>query len=462
MAVDRSQQPRLGPDPAFRFPEVRKGSLANGLQVWTVEHGAVPVVACVLLIPVGSAADPEDRPGLAALTGDLLDEGSGGRSAAEVHDELARIGARFSTEVSVDATILGLVTLARFAGRGLSLLADMVARPRFEATEFARVRDLRLTRLVQLRDLPAAVAERVFTEALYRGHPYGHTAIGTDEALRATSVAEVVEFHQRAYLPPQTTLIVVGDLSHDQVMQTAAAAFGTGGGVPSGPLTARPGLESDPVRRPEPAPPADRLLLVHRPSAAQSELLIGHVAAPRKTPDYHALLVLNMVLGGQFVSRINLNLREDKGYTYGARTAFDFRRDRGPFSVQASVQTEATAEAIREVISELRAIRAERVTTESELDVARAALTRGYPRNFEMAAQIARAVAQLVLHELPDDSFSQFLPRVARVDTGAVTRVAVAHLDPARLLTVIVGDRDKVTPALDRLGLGTPVEVPVP
>ena len=462
MAVDRSQRPRLGPDPAFRFPEVRKGSLANGLQVWTVEHGAVPVVACVLLIPVGSAADPEDRPGLAALTGDLLNEGSGGRPAAEIHDELARIGARFSTQVSADATILGLVTLARFVGRGLSLLADMVARPRFEATEFTRVRDLRLTRLVQLRDLPAAVAERVFAEALYRGHPYGHTAIGTDDALRATSVAEVVEFHRRAYLPPQTTLIVVGDLSHDQVMQAAAAAFGAGQGVPSGPLTTRPGLASDPVHRPEPAPPADRLLLVHRPSAAQSELLIGHVAAPRKTPDYHALLVLNMVLGGQFVSRINLNLREDKGYTYGARTAFDFRRDRGPFSVQASVQTEATAEAIREVISELRAIRAERVTTESELDVARAALTRGYPRNFEMAAQIARAVMQLVLYELPDDSFSQFLPCVARVDTGAVTRVAATHLDPARLLTVIVGDRDKVTPALDRLGLGTPVEVPVP
>ena len=462
MAVDRSQLPRVGSDPSFRFPEVCKSSLANGLRVWTVEHRTVPVVAFLLLTPVGSAADPADRPGLAALTGDLLDEGSGDRSGAEVYNALARIGARFETEVSADASILTLVTLARFADRALSLLADMATRPRFETTEFARVRDLRLTRLVQLRDLPPAVADRVFTEALFRGHPYGHTAIGTDGALRAMSVEQVVAFHRRAYVAPHMTLIAVGDASHEQLVQAVTARFCAGQAAPSGPPQAPRDFSFDAARAPAPAPPTERVLLVHRPHAAQSELRIGHVAAPRDTPDYHALLVLNTVLGAQFVSRINLNLREDKGYTYGARTAFDFRRGRGPFALQASVQTTATADAIREVMAELRAIREERPTTQSELDVARAALTRGYPQRFETASQIARAVAQLALYELPDDSLSEFVPRVAAVDIDTVTHVAASHLDPARLLTVIVGDRDQVAPTLDGLGLGAPVDVPLP
>ena len=257
MAVDRSQLPRVGSDPSFRFPEVCKSSLANGLRVWTVEHRTVPVVAFLLLTPVGSAADPADRPGLAALTGDLLDEGSGDRSGAEVYNALARIGARFETEVSADASILTLVTLARFADRALSLLADMATRPRFETTEFARVRDLRLTRLVQLRDLPPAVADRVFTEALFRGHPYGHTAIGTDGALRAMSVEQVVAFHRRAYVAPHMTLIAVGDASHEQLVQAVTARFCAGQAAPSGPPQAPRDFSFDAARAPAPAPPTE-------------------------------------------------------------------------------------------------------------------------------------------------------------------------------------------------------------
>ena len=188
--------------------------------------------------------------------------------------------------------------------------------------------------------------------------------------------------------------------------------------------------------------------MLHRPGAAQSELRIGHVAVSRSTPDYHALLVLNMVLGGQFVSRINMNLREDKGYTYGARTSFDFRRGPGPFVLHASVQSDATVDAVLEALSELRGIRGDRPVTRAELETGRAALTRGYPRNFETAEQISRGAAQLALYGLPDDYFSTFVPRVLAVDEAAVTRVAAKHIDPLRLLTVIVGDRDKILTSL--------------
>jgi predicted Zn-dependent peptidase len=178
------------------------------------------------------------------------------------------------------------------------------------------------------------------------------------------------------------------------------------------------------------------------------------VAVSRSTPDYHALLVLNMILGGQFVSRINMNLREDKGYTYGARTLFEFRRGPGPFTLHASVQTEATVDAIHEAIGEIEAIRGDRPPSAEELDLGRAALTRGYPRNFETAEQISRAAAQLALYDLPDDYFSTFVPKVLAVGADDVTRVATAHIHPERLLTVIVGDRAKVAESLPRLNLG--------
>jgi predicted Zn-dependent peptidase len=196
------------------------------------------------------------------------------------------------------------------------------------------------------------------------------------------------------------------------------------------------------------------MAIVHRAGAAQSELRIGHVGLPRRTPDYHAALVANMILGGQFVSRINMNLREDKGYTYGVRTAFEFRRAPGPFVLSASVQSDATADALREALGEIRAIRGERPITKDELELGRASLTRGYPRNFETADQIARGTAQLALYGLPDDYFTTFVPKVMALTEQEVTAVAAKHIDPDRLLTVIVGDRDKLMPSLKALDLG--------
>jgi predicted Zn-dependent peptidase len=199
--------------------------------------------------------------------------------------------------------------------------------------------------------------------------------------------------------------------------------------------------------------------LVHRAGAAQSELRLGHVALPRRTADYHAALVANLILGGQFVSRINMNLREDKGYTYGARTAFEFRRAPGPFVLHASVQSDATADALKESFAEIRAIRDDRPVTRQELELGRASLTRGYPRNFETADQIARAAGQLALYDLPDDYFTTFVPKVLALTEETVTAVAAKHIDPDRLIAVIVGDRDKVLPALRGLGLGEVAEV---
>jgi predicted Zn-dependent peptidase len=454
MMADRSRLPDLGPERPFTFPDIERQTLANGLRVWTVEHWQVPLVSVLVVVPSGAAADPNDRPGLAAITADMLDEGCGSMSAIDVHEALGRLGAQLDTDVGHDATIVGLTTLARFLEPAMDLVAEMVMRPRMEQREFDRVRELRLNRLLQLRDLPPALADRAFAELLYRHHPYGHLPIGSEGALRAMTVREIAAFHHRVFAPERTTIIAVGDASHEVLARAVARAFERWTRS-----TAEPPVE--PSAFGTPAALGSRLAIVHRAGAAQSELRIGHVALSRRSPDYHAALVLNVVLGGQFVSRLNMNLREDKGYTYGARTVFEFRRAPGPFVFQASVQSDATVDAIRETLGEIRAIRGERPVTQDERQLARAALTRGYPRNFETADQIARAAAQIALYELPDDYFTTFVTKIQAVSCEDATRVAAAHLDPSRLLTVIVGDRERLAGSIAALDLGVASEVAV-
>ncbi len=447
--VDRSTLPATGPARAFRLPRIEKRTLANGLEIRALEHRAVPVVSMVVILPGGSSADPAGRPGLAALTADLIDEGSGGRDALEVADRLARLGADLDIDVTVDATVISITTLARCLGPALEMLAEIITAPTITGEDFARVRNLRLDRLRQMRDHAPAVAERAFARLLYRDHPYGHLSLGTEASLEATTADEVRAFHQGTYVPAGATLVIAGDAGAGDLLDAGAGIFG---GWEARVSTA----DRAAALAPPSLVPAERLAVVPRPGAAQSELRIGHVCASRDTPDYHALLLLNTILGGQFVSRINLNLREDKGYTYGARTGIDLRRGLGPFVLQASVQTEVTAAAITEAIREIEVVRGARPVTGPERDLAVASLTLGYPRGFETAQQVARSVAQLALHRLPDSYFEDFVPAVSQVSVSEITRVAQDYLNPSRLVTLVVGDHAVIAESLSTLDLGAP------
>ena len=447
--VDRTQLPVPGPTRPFPFPAIEKSTLANGLRVWTVRHTQVPLVAFTLLIRRGASSDPAGQEGLAAVTADMLDEGSGDRSAIEIHEALARLGAQFDTDIGSDATVASVTVLSRFSRRALELLSDVVVRPAIRETDFSRVRQLRLHRLTQLRDMPGAVADRAFLRLLYGAHPYGHSPIGSETSLASMRVDDARAFHAGKIRPGVATLIAVGDCDHAAMAQMAAEAFADWtGGVDGEPADAG-GL-----------PQSARLQVVPRPRAPQSELRIGQVSVARDTPDYHPLVVANTILGGQFVSRINLNLREDKGLTYGARTAFEFRRRSGPFVLQVSVQTSGTAKAIEESLAEIDGIRGSRPVTAAELELGIAALTRGYARSFETGEQIGRGALQLALYDLPDDYFEQFVPRIERVTAADVSRVMARHLDPARMVTLVVGDLDAIGPDLGALGLGDPVVLP--
>ena len=450
MTVDRSRLPEVGDDPPFVFPLIVHHRLTNGLALRTVEHHSAPVITLVLTLEGGAGADAAGQEGLGALTADMVDEGTGAMSALDVADALARVGGDYDVEVGPDVTMITLTTLTRFGGQAASLLADIVTRPSLRAEDFARVRQLRLDRLRQLKDLAPATAERVFLRLLYGTHPYGHLAIGDEESLAALTRDDVVRCHREQYVANRATLVVTGAMSHEQLAAVAERAFGAW-------PTHAPGAAPDMAPASSIAPPsrsAARLVLVPRESAAQSELRIGHLSARRDTPDYPALLVMNAIMGGQFVSRINLKLREEKGYTYGARTGFDWRRGVAPFVLQASVHTTATADAVRDSLAELAAIRNSRPPSDSELLLAKASLTRSYPRNFETAQQVARSVAQLALFGLPDSYFEEFVPRVRDVSSADVTSAASRYIAPENLLTLIVGDSAAIRDSLGTLGLG--------
>jgi zinc protease len=458
MAVDRTQLPRVGADPSFTFPAIVHHTLPNGLRVRAVEHRSVPVITFVLQLAGGSGADATGQEGLAALVADMVDEGTGSLSAIDVSDALARIGAEYDVDVGSDATTFTLTTLARFADRGAALLASLVTAPSMREADFDRIRQLRLDRLRQLKDLAPAVAERTFLRLVYGAHPYGHLSIGTDDALRRLQLPDVVGMHRARYQPSAGTLVVTGAMPAAELIEIAWRAFGSWpADLPPGSRAAAAIEVSAPF--PEASP---RLAIVPRDGAAQSELRIGHLSARRDTSDYAALLVMNAVLGGQFVSRVNLKLREEKGYTYGARTGFDWHKGLSPFALQASVHTAATADAIKDSLAELEAIRGPRPPTHAELALAKASLTRGYPRNFETAQQVARAVAQLALYGLPDSYFAEFIPKANAVSEVELVHAAGRYLDPSRLTILIVGDHASIADSLAALGMGPPEVLPIP
>jgi zinc protease len=442
MMTMRFEMPRVGEPSSVKFPNVERRMLRNGLRVWAIEHSAVPVVTVSCLLEAGTAIDPAGKPGLASLTAALVAEGAGQYDAIALSDMLARIGGHLATEVGTDVATVSLTVLARHFEQGLSILADIVRRPSLLAADFDRVRDLRLGRLKQLARMPATAADRVLLQAVYGNHPYGHGSLGTTRSVQGMTLDDARACWESGWQPTAGALLIAGSISPDRALELCETAFGDW--TTSAPPPAV-------VPAPDLAVTRD-VRVVNWPGAAQSEIRVAHAGPPRRTPDYHALVALNAILGGQFTSRINKNLREARAITYGARTAFDMRRAGGVFSCDSSVQTDATAVALAEVIREMRDITVDGAISSRDLDDARAALTRGYVRYFETAAQLARAMAELATHGLPDDTYDRFVPEMGRLTPSDLTRAAAVRLRPDETALVVTGDLEKIGDQLRDLG----------
>ncbi len=441
--TNRSLLPKEKPDPKLTLPAVQRRKLSNGLEVLVVEHHELPVVSMNLVMKAGAAGDPVGKGGLASLTADLLDEGTATRSALDISDQLALIGSSLSVSAGWDSTTASLRSLTRHLDRALEVYADVITNPAFPDGELQRLRQQRLAALRQQRDSPEAIAGLVFQKVLYGGnHPYGHPLAGDETSIQSVSAEDARKFYESYLRPNNSALIVVGDVKPDAVVAKLEKAFAgwKNGHVPAVDVSAAP------VQRDKGA-----IYLVDRPGSVQSVIQIGQVGVPRSSPDYFPLFVMNRILGGASSARINLNLREDKGYTYGASSSFSFRRGAGPFTAAAPVQGFSTKESVMEFMKELRGIRGEMPVSPAELEGAKQAIVRGFPRGFETPDQIANGLELIVTYDLPDTYFNSYIERVQAVTLEDVNRVANRYLQPDRMAVVIVGDRRSIEQGLRTL-----------
>ena len=445
--LDRSVAPELGPPPALALPPVVERTLPNGLRMLVVEHHELPIADFMLLVGTGGEADPAGKPGVATLVASMLQEGTTTRSALEIAAQEATLGASVSSGGGWDVSRVMLHTPTAQLDSALALFADVALSPSFPPEELERLRQQRLTSLLQLRDRGPAIADRAYAAILYGSdHPYGRPLGGTEEATEATTREDLERFYRSHYRPNNATLIVVGDVQPADIESRIARLFG--------------GWERGEVPRPTysevPASAGTTVYLIDKPGAPQSSVRIGTIGVPRSTTDYFALQVMNTILGGSFTSRLNQNLRETRGYTYGAGSGFDMRREAGPFTARAEVTGTKTDSSLIEFMKELRGMLD--TVPQRELEKAKRYLQLGLPADFETTTDIGFRLAPLATYGLPLDFYNSYVQRIEDVTQADVQRVARRYIDPSRLAIVIVGDRASVEPTLRALDLG-PVTV---
>jgi predicted Zn-dependent peptidase len=422
--------------------------LSNGLAVWIVEASEVPLVQVNLVVKAGAGDDPSGFFGLASFTAAMLDEGAGVRTALEIADSIEFLGAQLSTSSSFDASAVRLNVPVRRLAEALDIMADVVMRPTFPETELDRLRQERITALIQARDDASSVAAMAFSRAVFgASHRYGVGATGTEATLKSFTPPQLRTFHNAMYRPSNATLIVVGDIKTEAVLPELEKRFAAW----------RAGSDAKPAPVPQtPQRTRTEVTIVDMPSAEQSQIRIGWVGVPRSTPDYFSLQVLNTILGGSFSSRLNQNLREEHGYSYGASSRFDMRRSAGPFVAGAGVQTDKTAEALREFFAEFAAI--QKVVPPEELARAKNYVALGLPAEFETLSDLSGRLEEIIVYDLPDGYYENYIANIQNVSAEAVQWSAATYIQPGRFAVVVVGDRKAIEPGIRALNIG-PVRI---
>jgi zinc protease len=442
-AIDRSKPPELGPPPRVSLPPIVTRQLANGLKLMIVEQHELPLADFVLLVGSGGTADPTGKTGVANLTAAMLREGTTTRKSLDIADQTSFLGISLFPQASWESSTLSLHTPTAQLDSALALFADVALHPSFPANEFERIKKNRLTELLQLRDQGPAIANLAFPAILYgTAHPYGSPLIGTETSVTGLTTADLQSYYQANFKPNNSTLIIVGDVTPAQIEQKINALFGNWQRGDVAQLT-----YGEP-----PKSSATTIYLIDKPGAAQSSFRIGAVGVPRSTQDYFALTVMNTILGGSFSSRLNQNLREARGYTYGAGSRFDMRRAAGPFTASAEIVSAKSDSALLEFMKELNGIR--QLVPADELSRAKRYLQLQLPGNFETTQEIAAALVPVALYGLPLDYYNNYVQSVEAITQADVARVAQQYINPGSLAIVIVGDRKTIEQALKSTNVG--------
>jgi zinc protease len=426
----------------FSFPVVERLALPNGMRLLLAHAGDAPLTALRVIVRDGSDQDPDGRCGLASLASEMIDEGTATRGAIDIASEVADLGASLGTGSDWDASYVSLDVLSRNLVAGIELVADIVRHPAFNERELARVRDERLTSILQNLDEPSVIAGETFARRLFGGTPYAWPLIGTEESVGAVTRDEIASFWAERYRPGNISIAIAGNFDSAKAVRTIEALLGDWENGPA------------PLRRDFSAELADEatIAIVDRPQAVQSELRVGHVGLDRSTPDYFPLVVMNGILGGVFTSRLNMNLRERNAFTYHVRSGFGLRRLRGPFVVSTAVRNDVTGAALAEILGELRRIRTGDIEPD-ELAEVKSYLAGVFPQSVATASSLAGRLEEMEVHRLDTEWFDHYRDRLAAVTTDDVVRVAREQIHPDRVSIVVVGNAAEVAPQLEGLGM---------
>ncbi len=441
--LDRSVRPVSAASVAFRAPKPEVLRLACGARLWVVPSRDLPIVAMSCVVRAGAGSHGPEVGGLASLTADLLDEGTATRTSQQIALIAENLGTHLSASTGWDGSYVGMQCLTPHLDASLDLALDILQNPSFPTAEFDRIKGQTIAGLRADRENADSRAYHAFLSVLYpEAHPYHLGSEGTEASVGRLVREDLVQFHAQTYDPYQTAIVVAGDVDPSDIARRLDARLER---WKSSEALPTPPFESNQTAK-------ARLILVDRPGAAQAVVRIGSVGTDRLDPDHAHLLLFNQILGGQFTSRLNAKLREEKGFTYGVRSGFDFRRGAGPFSISASLQSDQLSEALDDIRREVHALFHERPPTEVELADARRALVEGQARHFETPSALVARYSGLFLYDLPPDHHSGYAERLEAVSVESMLAAARRKLDPDRLIAVVVADAASVTPGLERLG----------
>lgn len=439
-----SLRPGAGPPRPYHFPEFEQGNLDNGARLIVSRVPKLPLATLLALTDSGAGRDPENREGTARITARLLVEGTTRKTGGELANALERIGTSIDIGADWDSSIARVTFLSEHLSEVTDLLSEVLSEPTFPERELHRLKSERIADLLQIESEPRALADEAFESFLYSAQSrFAQPSGGSARSVGEIRGEDVSRFYGSAYSPSTTTFVATGDLSFAQVQDELSRRFGNRARQDAMAAT-RPNAIDYTTRR---------LRIIDKPEAPQSELRVGHAGIPRSHPDYFPVVVMNAILGGLFGSRINLNLREAHGYTYGASSYFDWRKDAGPFVISTAVQTEVTAAALKEILAELDEIR-ENPVSPSELSLAKDYLDGVFPIRYETTASVAAALGNMVVHGLPENYFDRYRSDVQSVTAEQVLEAARTHLKPDVIQTLIVGDASAIRDPVAEIGLG--------
>ena len=445
--TDRSRLPEPESPPEVKFPKFQKATLSNGLKIILSERHSIPVVNFNLMLDAGFAADQFALPGTAKLAMEMLDEGTKQRTALQISDELDRLGAQLNTGSNLDMSHVSLSALKENLQHSLDVFADVILNPSFPEIDFTRLKKNQITAIQKEKVTPVQMALRVFPRLLYgKNHAYGNplTGSGTEESVQKITREDLQKFHQTWFKPNSATLIVVGDITFPEIKKTLEIAFGKWG------IGDVPQKNIHSVELPE----KSSIFLLDRPGALQSIIFAGHVAPPKANPDELAIETFNNILGGTFTSRVNMNLREDKHWAYGAFTFLVDARGQRPFIGYAPVQTDKTAEAMEEMFKEFTRILKSKPITAEELDKVKKKQILQLPGTWETMSAVASSIGEIVQFGLPEDYFDRYPKEIQALDLQKVSKAARNMLHPDRLIWVVVGNREKIESKIRKLNWG--------